>query len=660
MNAPAYRPDIDGLRGLAILSVLLFHAFPEHFPGGFIGVDIFFVISGYLISRLIVGNLASGSFSFSEFYARRIKRIFPAHYLVLASVFALGWLLLAPEDSRQLSKHAVAGATFTSNFLLWREAGYFDAGAETKPFLHLWSLAIEEQFYLIWPLLAWLAWRFRISVVLLAVLIGGASFLWNIHSVGLDPEGTFYSPATRFWELMIGCALGSATGAAIHQMPAPARANALSVTGLLLIAAGWCLISKNSAFPGGWALLPTLGTALLIRGGANAWLNGTIFANGWMVKLGLIAFPLYLWHWPLLSYLHGANPDGIPLDLRLSAILLSLILAWFTYSAIERRIQLNRRKVHAAVLIGLASLMAVTAFAAFKTELSPKERLDAGLQAALSWPASNARDPHCNERLPAAAYCRLANPGIGATHLLIGDSQANQFFPGLAAEIARNGGNLLHLGAPGCVPLFGVDTGYTSNGRPCSEIIDKAYDLALKDRNLRTVILAANWHLYARGTRFSSFRNRFNPRLQLSAQGYPRDTDNAVLFAAAFAATIERLERSGKKVVVIRQVPELETRMGSCVAKLRALGAGAADDGICSVARPKVEQYAHAYTGLMEAGLAGRQAVTVLDPLDVLCSRDICHAVLNGNLLYRDDLHLGPLGSGHVAEKLWPRVAAGR
>ena len=207
LSHPQYRHDIDGLRAIAVLSVVAFHAFPVWVKGGYIGVDVFFVISGFLISTIIFENLEKGTFSFGEFYARRIKRIFPALTLVLVASLIIGWLVLLPDELNQLGKHVVAGAGFVSNLVLWSEAGYFDNSADTKPLLHLWSLGVEEQFYIIWPLLLWLASRQHFSLSTLVILIALFSFTFNINAVSQDPVATFYSPLTRFWELLCGTLL---------------------------------------------------------------------------------------------------------------------------------------------------------------------------------------------------------------------------------------------------------------------------------------------------------------------------------------------------------------------------------------------------------------------------------------------------------------------
>ena len=204
MQHPKYRPDIDGLRALAVLLVVIYHAFPQWLPAGFIGVDIFFVISGYLISQIVFENLHQGTFSFKEFYVRRVLRIFPALILVLLACYVYGWRDWLADDFALLGKHIAAGALFVSNIALWQESGYFDQSAELKPLLHLWSLGIEEQFYLIWPAFIFILWPSKHYLPKMILGIAIISFISNILTIRTDPIAAFYAPWTRFWELATG------------------------------------------------------------------------------------------------------------------------------------------------------------------------------------------------------------------------------------------------------------------------------------------------------------------------------------------------------------------------------------------------------------------------------------------------------------------------
>jgi peptidoglycan/LPS O-acetylase OafA/YrhL len=329
---PKYRADIDGLRAIAVLAVIIFHAFPSKLRGGFVGVDIFFVISGFLISSIIIGGLERGTFSFSEFYSRRVNRIFPALIAVLAAVWAFSWFGLFPGEFEQLGKHMAGGAAFISNFLLLGEAGYFDSSAETKVLLHLWSLGVEEQFYLIWPIILWLAWKIRFSIPATIAIFMAASFALNIYSVNIDPTEAFYSPQARFWELLIGASLAyfSSFSSGSHPAVSTKLKSIISVIAFILILLSIKSISKKYMFPGWWALIPAISAAAIIYAGPHAWVNRKILSSRVMVFIGLISFPLYLWHWPLLVLARVIEGDTPSRNIRVAMLLISIFLAWVT------------------------------------------------------------------------------------------------------------------------------------------------------------------------------------------------------------------------------------------------------------------------------------------------------------------------------------------
>lgn len=334
-----YRADIDGLRAIAVSTVLVYHAFPDALPGGFVGVDIFFAISGYLISGIILDSLHKDRFSLAHFYARRIRRIFPALTIVLASVLAAGWMWLYADDYARLGRHVAAGAAFMSNIELWNESSYFDLSADLKPLLHLWSLGIEEQFYLVWPLLLAAAYRWRRGPIVATIGIGLASFAIAIVTVQTDRTAAFYAPWTRFWELLAGATLACAT---IERVPRRWR-DPIAAAGLLMIAIAVAFIDRDRMFPGYWAMLPVGGACLLIAAGSDAWVNRQILSRRGMVWIGLISYPLYLWHWPLLSFAKIVNARVPPASERAALLAASVILAWLTYRLAERPVRFRLR-----------------------------------------------------------------------------------------------------------------------------------------------------------------------------------------------------------------------------------------------------------------------------------------------------------------------------
>jgi peptidoglycan/LPS O-acetylase OafA/YrhL len=358
-SSRVYRPDIDGLRAIAVLSVLVFHAWPQICPGGFAGVDIFFVISGFLISGHIAIELESRSFSFQDFYGRRLRRIFPALLAILIFVWIIGWYFFSPQEFKTLGAQIFCGAGFASNFILWKETGYFDGLAAQKPLLHLWSLAIEEQFYIFWPFILFLTAKLRRSFVLPILLFLVVSFLWNLALVRSHPSSAFYFPLTRVWELLLGALLAWRQSHKNHSIK---FSSLKSSTGLAFIFASFFLLGEHSIFPGYWALLPTLGTGLVISAKPSSWLNKHILSQRVIVFIGLISYPLYLWHWPFLSFQKQLLTG--PLAQPAYALVLSFIFAITTYYFIEKPLRLSRRFKKKTLTLALA-MVAVAVLGAF-------------------------------------------------------------------------------------------------------------------------------------------------------------------------------------------------------------------------------------------------------------------------------------------------------
>ncbi len=370
LSSLTYRTDIDGIRAIAVLSVVGFHAFPYKLPGGFIGVDIFFVISGFLISSIIFSNLEHSRFNIIDFYSRRIRRIFPALLVIMLTCFIAGWFLLLADEYKQLGKHIAGGSGFISNFILWGESGYFDNIAETKPMLHLWSLAIEEQFYILWPPL--LAFFYRrhwgyFPIIILAII----SFATNIYLVNYNPLTAFYFPISRFWELMTGCLLAYVK--LYDYSWAKKQKNTQATLGAILLICGFIFIDKNQKFPGWLALFPTFGTFFLISAGPQAFFNNKILSAKILTWIGLISYPLYLWHWPILTFLRISEGGSINRETAVGAILVSIILAWITYRFIETPIRFNKDKKskNIIILIVLMAVLGGVSFHCYKNEGYP-------------------------------------------------------------------------------------------------------------------------------------------------------------------------------------------------------------------------------------------------------------------------------------------------
>lgn len=503
-----YRPDIDGLRAIAVVAVITFHAFPAIAPGGFVGVDVFFVISGYLISRIIFIGLHAGKFSFSLFYAHRIKRIFPALIVLLAGCLAIGWFIMTPGEYLRLGYHITASSLFVENVTLWHETGYFDVEAELKPLLHLWSLSVEEQFYLFYPLLIWAAWKIRFNLLTVMMLLAMLSLTINIRNYTQHPDYVFYLLHTRFWELLAGGIIAylhlykktllfnSATPNKKNIFP-----NLFAIAGLLLII--YVAVAKHETTPDilliKW-IAAIIGTCLLVSADANTWINKHLLANRPMVYIGLISYPLYLWHWSLLSFLRLLQPDHIAQSTqKIFAIALSFVLAWATYQWIEKPFRYGKNSnMKLAILIGLLIIISL---------------LGIGLVVQKGWPSrypsqvsaiatytydqkSYARYGRCwiDRETPATQFSSqclgaLASPTSKQTVLVWGDSHAAHMYPAIDAALGGKG-QVAEFARSTCAPVLGA------GNQDC--ISGNEYVMAVIRKHVpETVILFSFWNSYA-------------------------------------------------------------------------------------------------------------------------------------------------------------------
>ena len=452
-------PHIDGLRAVAIVWVLAFHYFPQVFSGGYVGVDVFFVISGYLISGIIWKQLQAQEFSFLDFYRRRIRRIFPALVTVLFVTLWLGFYVLHDSEFKLLAKHVFAAAFFLNNWVLSIEKGYFDADSEDKPLLHLWSLSIEEQFYLIWPLLLWFLFKTlknKNHLTLAVAALAALSLLACLIQTPLRPVGAFYSPHTRIWELVLGSLL--------HLLPYTWRqklGQGHALAGVLLLGT-LLLLTPQHAFPGYWALLPTLAAAMLICAPVH---SGAARVLSWrpMVAIGQISYPLYLWHWPLLSFAHLYWGDALAWPGRIGLILLSVLLAWGTKITLEDRLrfgQYGARKA-GALIVGMATTSVLAVWIHLAQGMPGREFnvLNVSLSTGAIPQAQAPFKRHCP---------RLSEPGLEcwSDHALrhdavvVGDSKGKAVFLGLTnARPQAQGWIYLGANANGGAPVPQGDSG---------------------------------------------------------------------------------------------------------------------------------------------------------------------------------------------------------
>ena len=636
-----YRPDIDGLRAVAVLSVIAYHAFPDWFPGGFVGVDIFFVISGFLITSIILEQVREGTFTIGRFYARRVKRIFPALIVILLFCIVFGWAVLLPHEYSQLGKHIAAGAGFSSNFLLWREAGYFDVSADTKPLLHLWSLGIEEQFYFFWPAAIYWAWKKRVSVLGTTLVLLLGSFALNIAFLGPKSVATFYMPFTRVWELLIGAVLAYLGQSA--QMASPLRpsgpsepwiANARAWAGVGLLAAAWALLHKNAPFPGWWALLPALGALLLIWAGTGAWINRIFLSHPTMVWFGLISFPLYLWHWPLLAFANVIEAARPALGLRVIAVVASVLLAWLTYVAIEKRLRF-RSGAEWPLFAGCAVILLV-GLGVWQGVLDPRHNsreIKSVAAAIADWnypPASFERLEYGGQRFFAK------QGGLPGKVVFVGDSIVEQYAPRvehLLTDERASTKSAVFGATGGCPPIPGVLLDRT---KECQPRLAAAQQLA-EAPDVDTVVLGACWYCYFHadvraipGNEYFILKDGM-PHLLLSPQGQD-------LAMGAFAEFLTSLATK-KKVFVILSSPAGDGVNPSYLLAGSRFGTLRYKESTGFTKSEFDSEFGAFNARLRKLALAS--GATVIDPMPAMCNGGVCSALApDGSPMYADGVHI--------------------
>lgn len=655
-SKPTYRSEIDGLRAFAVLSVVAFHAFPSWLKGGFIGVDVFFVISGFLITSHIFENLDKGRFSFTDFFGRRIRRIFPALTLVMTCSLVFGWFVLLAGEYAQLGKHVASGAAFVINFILVDESGYFDNVAETKPMLHLWSLAVEEQFYIVWPLMLWLAWRRQVNLLTVTIVIVLISFYLNLHFVDSDPIATFFWPAGRFWELLSGSVLAwlflyksdllfkfklwidRYLVKIIHTKDMVADGttalNLMSFFGLLLLAFGVVRINEGFPFPSTWALVPVFGALLVISSGPKAWLNRVLLMNPIAVWFGLISYPLYLWHWPILSFLQIIEGEYPHRSVRIGAVFLSVMLAWLTYRFVERPIRFGSLMASKTILL-IILIGGVGAGGLYISHIGGHTPYNAYL-AHIAEAKGDWAYPEGLERgqLEGVFYTSKKPPEV----VFLGDSHIEQYGPRVV-DLYRRGFSkeIAFVTGGGCPPIPNV---YEDRHKYCYEMIE-IFKEVLSQNDIRTIIIGAHFYSYLGGGHTEG----------VGYQHYFKDVDEIVplykkkgveLAKKSFFKFVSDLSKA-YKVVVLLDIPTddrfdpsklLSAKNGRRPIPLVPLNPN-------KLSFPQAE-YQVLFTEKMKKNLLELN-VEFVNQAELICPDGLCLPVIDkGKPIYKDSGHMRP------------------
>lgn len=658
-----YRADIDGLRAVAVLPVVAFHFGQPWASGGFVGVDVFFVISGFLITSIIQRELASGSFSLLSFYERRIRRILPALFVVVAGSLAAAVVVFLPHHLRDAGQSAVAAAVFASNILFWLEAGYFDAAAYTKPLLHTWSLAIEEQFYLFVPLvLMALAAAKRRPLRWIGALTL-LSFALSAATTAIVPTAAYYLLPWRAWELGVGALL--ALGILPLDRLAPWR-GPLAAAGVAMILLAVAVLDKGTAFPGVAALLPVLGSAMVIAAGAAgpSRVAGALGSRP-LVWIGKRSYSLYLWHWPaVVFFLYVFLEMPAPLEAA-GLFALSLLLADLSYRFVERPFRRpgfgRRRTIFAVGGAATAAVIAAGMVPVLGTGLPFRLPPEAKRIAAF------AEDRHAAARLCERRQngknwdepCLFGAAGEGpATVALLGDSHGPAYVPALDRAGAELGLTIEMLAHRGCPNFPDFQVYWIGEEHDCTPYVDATFERVLSDPDIEVVIYTLRAQLYAKGWPRYSLTERGRSPLLIGPRAGPLadGADRTAFFLQRLEAAVRRLRAAGKQVLLVYPLPEAEQHVPEAAARSLVRGGNI---GGHSIARARFDDR----TAAIIAGydeIVERYDLLALRMDEILCDEMACDLFLEDVPLFRDTNHLTETAARRLAPRFVEVLGAAR
>ncbi len=609
----AYRPDVDGLRALAVLAVVYYHAFPVKLKGGFVGVDIFFVISGFLISTIIIREFESHRFSYINFMARRVRRIIPSLMLVVFCTLGAGWILLLDREFMALAKQSIFGSLFSANILFWSETGYFDAASELKPLLHLWSLGIEEQFYIVWPAILYLSFKMRLSLIKVSIALLGISLGICLWQTTKSPSAAFYLLPSRFWELMAGALLALINLKYKEQILnlSHRTLNFTSFLGFLLMMSGIIWTEKES-FPGAWPLLPVLGASLFIFSGPKAILNRFVFSSRPAVYIGLLSYPLYLWHWPMISFTYILS-GGAPLNHHLViGLVISFILAALTTHFLESRTKaLSVKKAYGfcvPLLVLASALGGIILFRdgfqgrfanQFKNNQGDIGHEDFHTYADTNFfPCADKVLLEHSNKFGSHQRCHQSKQNTNLQVAILGDSHAEHLFFGLTDIMPDE--NVIYLIQVGLPFLDNPD-------------FDYIFSFLLNSKSIRTVVLTANWY------------------------GHHKD---ALYEPKKLERTVAALTKAGKHVILTDDVHSFTFDPSICLTKRRLQ----LRPNQCTETNPNWKSHRDSLIPLL-TDISKRYGSTLILTSEMLRDDKGYLMAKDGQLLYRDSHHLNITGS---------------
>ena len=642
-----YRSDIDGLRGIAVISVVLYHAGVSFLRGGYVGVDVFFVISGYLISALIYRDLMRGTFSLRSFYERRAKRILPALLTVVSVSICLGALLLAPRELEVLSAQSITALTSTSNFFFWVRTNYFAPHAELKPMLMTWSLGVEEQFYLLFPLLLGWIWSLgRRKLLLSLAALSLVSFVVSVVQVSFYPSASFFLLTSRWWELGLGTILGiyeaSRTEEAGRRL-AVWRREVLGILGILGVLAGALLYTPTTLFPGAAALLPVVASLMLLSS-YGSWVNRNILSSKILVGAGLISYSLYLWHWPILSLAQYCSGDALAPVPTACLVVFAIVAATFSYFFIEQPFRHMPRTTRTIRRYAMASaLCSIPAFALLAGR---------GLPARYPVAARIEQEAHS----PSLANCMADVGGFspvtsaGCSYIkghpavaIMGDSHAASLNRYLQSALESRGWSVAQFTKTSC-PQLGLVAPDSAERENCVRFNQNSLAEVIKDRNIKTVVLAGFW-----STLFPPLMEHGRYVAEGQKSSFLTVEDSWRNLEVGLNEVTARLQAGGKRVFIVIDSPTLDfspllLTLSDAIPPRRELQKLLWKDDSSDLIAHSDEPNNKRLEILLRQVAASHHA-EIIDLYGALCAKSTCRYALDGHPFFEDPHHLTRLGA---------------
>lgn len=646
-----YREDIDGLRAISVLAVVLNHAGISLFAGGYIGVDIFFVISGYLITTIIVREIESNDFSIIRFYERRIRRILPALFGVVAFTVVVCAVMYDSAKFAEFGKSFIATTLFASNINFWRESGYFDAPSQLKPLLHTWSLAVEEQFYIFFPILMFLIFRYArkfIPAILLSIAF--LSFGFAVASVAKDPSAAFYLAHLRAWELLVGAIL------ALRLIPAGISkkyGNVIGLLGLGMVLFPIFQYSESTKFPGVSALLPVLGAAFIIFSGSEE----KSFANHFLslpplVFIGKISYSLYLWHWPIIIFSKYYSIRPLT-TIQLSGVLIiTLIISTISWRFIESPFRnknfMSTRQIYAFAASGMVVMLTTGAAIYFLhgfPERQGLEYLNHNSKKEEAW-----RFTECNinasDDPQGITPCQIGNKNSIPSFLIWGDSHAPTYGKAIHSSASNVGISGILTYSQGCPTLLHMTPNPQVGDIPCLAYHEMVLKYLEEHPEIKTVILASRWTIWIEETRYKQEEGAA-PYLTDALNELPDSANGEELFTLGLERTIQTIKGMGRDIVIIAPAPEI----GYDVPSANFIASRTGRD-INQIIAPTIDEYLNRNkkTFAIFKSFEERYGIQIIEPWKLLCQDGICRAAIDGIPLYNDDDHLSVFASEMISD----------